>query len=190
MAVAIIHSPLPSSRSSRSRARIHMYLAPDTMDSEMAPLVDRPTETPPLDRKTEDDSGNGRRSERRRRGERGRRGSERASGGKTRGALLPGTHAEIARESLLGHESPGRIVYKVVPSLRRPRERATIVRANVKGAARVEDEPKGGAGYGLCDHRDAEKGWNGARGRAEKTTMLRNRAQVVVPLVCSDQGST
>ena len=68
--------PLPSS--SRSRARIHMYLAPDTMDSEMAPLVDRPTETPPLDRKTEDDSGNGRRSERRRRGERGRRGSERA----------------------------------------------------------------------------------------------------------------
>ena len=72
MAVAI-HSPLPSSSSSRSRARIHMYLAPDTMDSEMAPLVDRPTETPPLDRKTEDDSGNGRRSERR-----GRRGSERA----------------------------------------------------------------------------------------------------------------
>ena len=77
MVVAIIHSPLPSSRSSRSRARIHMYLAPDTMDSEMAPLVDRPTETPPLDRKTEDDSGNGRRSERRRRRE-GRRGSERA----------------------------------------------------------------------------------------------------------------
>ena len=107
--------PLPSSSSSpRSRARIHMYLAPDTMDSEMAPLVDRPTETPPLDvdRKTEDDSGNGRRSERRR-----RRGTERerASGRKKRGALLPGTHAEIARESLLGHESPGCIVCKVVP---------------------------------------------------------------------------
>ena len=78
-----------------------------------------------LDRKTEDDSGNGRRSERRRRGERGRRGSERAGGRKKRGALLPGTHAEIARESLLGHESPGRIVYKVVPPppSQRPRER-------------------------------------------------------------------
>ena len=122
----------------------------------------------------------------------GREERERASGRKKRGALLPGTHAEIARESLLGHESPGRIVYKVVPPPppppQRPRERATIVRANVKGAARVEDEPKGGAGHGLCDHRDAEKGWNGARGRAEKTTMLRSRAQVVVPLVCPESG--
>ena len=45
---------------------IHMYLAPDTMDSEMAPLVDGDDA---LDRKTEDDSGNGRRSERRKEGE-------------------------------------------------------------------------------------------------------------------------
>ena len=60
---AILCSPLLS-----SPLCIHMYLAPDTMDSEMAPLVDGDTARA-LDRKTEDDSGNGRRSERRKEGE-------------------------------------------------------------------------------------------------------------------------
>ena len=51
-----------------------------------------------------------------------KRESERKDGRKQARALS-GTHAEIALESLLGQESLGRIVYKVVPP-RRPRERA------------------------------------------------------------------
>ena len=55
--------------------------------------------------------------------------------GREEGAFHAGKQAEIALESLLGQESLGRIVYKVVPPLRQ-RERATIVRTNVKGGRR------------------------------------------------------
>ena len=66
IATAILSSSLFSYPLLSSALCIHMYLAPDTMDSEMAPLVDGDTA---LDRKTADDSGNGRRSERTREGE-------------------------------------------------------------------------------------------------------------------------